>query len=72
MTFEQEMARFFKLYSPEARAAVQANPDYQKAALEQNPVKAQEIAAALLEGNAKTREEFRMFQGPLGEFLKLG
>jgi hypothetical protein len=60
MTFDQEMNRFFRAYSSQQRASAEAHVEYQKAAREQNAVRASEIAAKIFEGEVGDIREFKL------------
>src|SRR5213594_3515617 len=57
--FEKELERFFTTRSTDQQKRVEADPRYQEAAKRFDAVKAQEIAASMLEGDATGRNVFR-------------
>jgi hypothetical protein len=62
MSFTEEMEFFFRGYSENERQKIESSPFYQGAAKKSEINTSQEIALEILEGDAKTKKEWRCFR----------
>jgi hypothetical protein len=56
MTFEKQMAKFWKGFTPGQRKLVESDPAYQAAIVAQNPTRAQELACQFMCGKKAQKQ----------------